>query len=56
MFLYGFAKNEKDNIGPDELASVQEIAAAWLAADAERIEAAIEAKELQEVTDGKADD
>ena len=55
VFLYGFAKNEKDNIGPDELASLQEIAAAWLAAGPDRIEAAIEAKELQEVTDGEAD-
>ena len=56
VFLYGFAKNEKDNIGPDELASLQEIAAAWLAADPKRMEAAIEATELQEVTDGEADD
>lgn len=54
VFLYGFAKNEQENVGPDELASLHEIAAAWLDADAKRIAAAIEAKELQEVEDGEA--
>jgi hypothetical protein len=53
VFLYGFAKNEKDNIEPDELASLQQIAASWLAADQNRIEAAIAAKELQEVEHGE---
>ena len=53
VFLYGFAKNEQDNIGPDELASLREIAGAWLNADEERIAAAIKAKELQEVEHGK---
>ncbi len=52
MFLYGFAKSEQDNIEPDELLSLREIAGAWLAADAERIAAAIKAKELQEVEHG----
>ena len=28
VFLYGFAKNELDNIGPDDPASLREIAAA----------------------------
>ena len=45
VFLYGFAKKEKNNIDPDQLASLQDIAAAWLAADQEQIEAAIEAKD-----------
>jgi len=49
VFLYGFAKNEQENIGPGELVSLREIAAAWLNADADRIEKAIEAKELQKV-------
>ena len=53
VFLYGFAKNEQDNIGPDELASLREIAVAWLEADARRIMGAIEAGELQEVGRGK---
>ncbi len=54
VFLYGFAKSEQDNIEPDELLSLREIAGAWLAADAEWIAAAIEAKELQEVEHGEA--
>lgn len=53
VFLYGFAKSEQENIGPDELASLREIAAAWLEADAERMKAAVEAKELQEVGHGE---
>ena len=51
--LYGFAKNEQENIGPDELASLREIAAAWLEADADRIAGAVEAGELQEVEHGE---
>ena len=54
VFLYGFAKNEQENIGPDELESLREIAAAWLDADAERIAGAIGAKELQEVEHSEA--
>ena len=54
VFLYGFAKDEQENIGPDELASLHEIAAAWLDADADRMAKAIEAKELQEVEHGEA--
>lgn len=36
VFLYGFAKNERDNIEADELVTAREIAANWLAADAKR--------------------
>ena len=54
VFLYGFAKSERENIGPDELASLREIAAAWLEADADRIAGVIGAKELQEVEHGQA--
>lgn len=50
VFLYGFAKNEREDIDPDELVSLREIAAAWLAADAEQIAQAIESDELQEVS------
>jgi hypothetical protein len=55
VFLYGFAKSEQENIGPDELASLREIAAAWLDADADRMKAAVEANELQEVGHGKGE-
>ena len=54
VFLYGFAKNEQENVGPDELTSLREIAAAWLNADAGRMAGAIGAQELQEVEHGEA--
>jgi hypothetical protein len=50
VFLYGFAKNERDNIEDDELATLREIASAWLEADDERLEHAIEQGILQEVS------
>ncbi len=49
VFLYGFAKNERDNIDPDQLLSLREIAAAWLAADAAKIKQALDDGALQEV-------
>jgi hypothetical protein len=49
VFLYGFAKNERDNISSDELLTAREIAACWLAADAKRIARALAEDELQEV-------
>jgi hypothetical protein len=50
VFLYGFAKSERENIGDDELQTLREIGAAWLAADVQRIARAIEENALQEVT------
>lgn len=55
VFLYGFAKSGQDNIDADELASLREIAAGWLDADADRIKAAVVANELQEVGHGEAE-
>ena len=49
VFLYPFAKNERDNIDPDELLTLREIGAAWLAVDAQHIAQAIERGILQEV-------
>jgi hypothetical protein len=49
IFLYGFSKSERDNIEDDELATLQEIAAGWLAADAQQIDHAIANKILLEV-------
>ena len=51
VFLYAFAKNERENIDPDELLTLREIGATWLAADARRIAQALEEGILQEVTD-----
>jgi hypothetical protein len=33
VFLFGFAKNERDNIKDDELATLRDIARGWLEAD-----------------------
>jgi hypothetical protein len=49
VFLYGFAKSERDNIEDDELTTLQDIAASWLAADAKQLQTAIADKILQEV-------
>jgi hypothetical protein len=53
VFLYGFAKSERDNVDPDELLTLQEIGAIWLLADAGKIRRALEEAALQEVTDGE---
>lgn len=55
VFLYGFAKGERENIGPDELLTLREIGAEWLAADAAQIARALEEDALQEVTHEETD-
>lgn len=55
IFLYGFAKRERENIGEDELLTLREIGEVWLAADAGRIARAIQEGILQEVTDDEED-
>jgi len=49
VFLYGFAKSERDNIEADELETLKEIGAAWLEAKKERLEYAIKEGILGEV-------
>jgi hypothetical protein len=49
VFLYGFAKNERENIEPNELLTFRNIAADLLAADSARIAQAIENGVLQEI-------
>lgn len=51
VFLYGFAKSERENIEDDELQTLREIGASWLAANAQRIAKALQENTLQEVTD-----
>jgi hypothetical protein len=55
VFLYGFAKKERDNIEDDELETLREVGAAWLEAKTDRLEHAIEEGILQEAryNDGK---
>lgn len=54
VFLYAFAKNERENIDPDELLTWREIGAGWLAADAQQIAHALAKGILQEVVDGES--
>lgn len=49
VFLYGFAKSERENIEADELVTLREIAAAWLVADETKIARAIAEGLLQEI-------
>lgn len=49
VFLYGFAKSERENIEPDELEDLRLLARDWLQADTQRIAAALGGGALQEV-------
>jgi hypothetical protein len=49
VFLYGFAKNERESIAPDQLAELKLYASAWLGFDDEAIERAIADDDLREV-------
>ena len=49
VFLYGFAKSDRDNIDPDELQTFREIGASWLMGDEQAIERAIGDEILREV-------
>lgn len=48
--MYGFAKNERENIENDELTTLREIAAVWLEADDEHLDNAIRKGFLQAET------
>lgn len=49
FFLYGFAKNERDNISDDELRALQLIGSQFLSYEDEKIEHLIEQGELFEI-------
>lgn len=49
VFLYGFAKNERDNIEDDEPATLREIATGWLTANDQGLMRALDGGFLQEV-------
>jgi hypothetical protein len=56
VFLYGFAKKQRDNIEADELEDWREIGSSLLRASMEAIERAVADDELMEVYRGKEDD
>jgi hypothetical protein len=49
VFLLGFAKSERDNIGQDELTELQTVGLNWLNASPEAIAEALDRMVLQEV-------
>jgi hypothetical protein len=49
VFLYGFAKNEQDNIDAEQLIELRKIAAGWLEATDIQIERSLEGGRLQEI-------
>jgi hypothetical protein len=53
VFLYGFAKNERDNIEDDELESLKELGADWLKANDQTIKNSLEDGRLKEVKNEK---
>lgn len=52
FFLYGFNKNERDNIRPDELRMLQEVAGDLLAFDDDQLTRACAAGEIVELHHG----
>lgn len=49
VFLFGFAKNDMDNIGDKQMASLRDIAGIWLDADDEMLKRSLKAQILFEV-------
>jgi hypothetical protein len=56
VFLFGFAKSERDNVDHDELATLRDIAKGWLEADTGALARAIESRLIQEVVYGNEED
>ena len=54
MFIYGFAKNSRGSVTADELQTMKEIAAQWLACDDAALRLAQQTEELQEIDDDQA--
>ncbi len=53
VFLYGFAKNERDNVDDDELRSLKLLAQTYLGFYEDTIDRLVEAGELKEVRYGE---
>jgi hypothetical protein len=49
VFLYGFAKSERDNVNDDELATLRDIAKGWFQVDANTLTRAVADGLIQEV-------
>lgn len=55
IFLFGFAKNERENIDRDLLKTLREIVAMWFAADEKTIAQALADRILIEIHHGNED-
>ena len=55
IFLFGFAKNERDNIDDKQLTTLREIVTSWFAADDKKIAQALKDGLLIEVKHGQKD-
>ena len=55
VFLYGFAKSERENIDLDDLEALRLVARDWLAASPKQIEAALEDGAIQKVEHDEED-
>ena len=53
VFLFGFAKNERDNIAPDELEDLRLVAQGWLEAPTGKIEASLKDGAIEELKHGE---
>ena len=49
VFMYGFAKNERENIDEDELVTLREIAAEWLEMDSALLKQALAEGRAEEI-------
>ena len=56
VFLYGFAKSDRDNIDDDELEELRRQGRLWLGLSDDRIATAVADGELQEVAYGEKDE
>ena len=54
VLLYGFAKNERDNVDDDELRVLKRIAQAYLGMEEELLDQFLDVGELIEVDDGES--
>ena len=53
IFLYGFAKNERDNVDRDELTELRRLARTYLSADGAALARMLDEGAMMEVDDGK---
>ena len=56
VFLFGFAKNELDNIGPKELVSLRSAGMHWLNANVQSIRNAMDDQSLEEIQYGQKEE